>query len=245
MLNSWILAYSVIAVLIAGFVRGYGGFGFSMIAVVSLTLVLPPAEVVPVILLLEVAASAWLLPGVWRQVHWRSLGWLSLGVVLGTPAGVYLLANVPARPMRAAIAVVVLALAMVLIKGLSFQRIPGPRAAAFTGVVSGVLNGGAAVGGPPAILFYFSSPGGVALGRASLIAFFLGTDILAGIVSATQGLIHGRTFHLFALFLPPLIVGLVFGGRSFKKTDEGLFRRRVLLLLIILSAASLTRAIWD
>ena len=243
--STLVLAYGALAVLAAGFVRGYGGFGFSMIAVVSLTLVMPPGEVVPVILLLEVAASAWLLPGVWRQVHWRSLGWLSLGVLLGTPAGVYLLANVPDRPMRAAIAVVVLALAVILVKGLRFESIPGPRVATATGLVSGLFNGGAALGGPPAILFYFSSPGGAALGRASLIAFFLGTDVFAGAVCALQGLIQIRTLILFTVFLGPLILGLILGSRSFHKTDESVFRRRVLMLLMALSAVSLARTVWS
>ena len=84
-MNPTILIYTGTAVFIAAVVRGYSGFGFSMISTVSLTLVLPPAEVVPVVLLLEVIASGWLLPQVWRQVDWASLIPLSAGVVLGTP----------------------------------------------------------------------------------------------------------------------------------------------------------------
>ena len=48
-------------VLMAGYVRGYGGFGFSMITVAALSLICPPAQVVPVVLLLEVAASLFLM----------------------------------------------------------------------------------------------------------------------------------------------------------------------------------------
>jgi uncharacterized membrane protein YfcA len=61
------------SILLAGIIRGYSGFGFSMTAVVSLSLVMPPPEAVPMILLLEVAASLWLLPRVWRQIDWKSL----------------------------------------------------------------------------------------------------------------------------------------------------------------------------
>ncbi len=45
-------------ILVAGVIRGYSGFGFSMVAAISLSLFFSPSEVVPVIFSLEVAASA-------------------------------------------------------------------------------------------------------------------------------------------------------------------------------------------
>ena len=59
-----LLSIAAAVVFAAAIIRGYSGFGFSMICAVSLSQVLPPVEVVPLILLLEVAASSWLLPGV-------------------------------------------------------------------------------------------------------------------------------------------------------------------------------------
>ena len=44
------IVFSCMAILLAGVVRGYSGFGFAMIAVLSLSLFLPPAAVVPVFL---------------------------------------------------------------------------------------------------------------------------------------------------------------------------------------------------
>ncbi len=81
------LIYSGLVILVAGIIRGYSGFGFSMIAVISLSLVMPPTEIVPVILVLEVIASMWLLPRICRQIHWKSISWLSIGVLPGTLRG--------------------------------------------------------------------------------------------------------------------------------------------------------------
>ena len=39
--------YGVVCVFLAAIVRGYSGFGFSMLAVISLSLLLPPAQIVP------------------------------------------------------------------------------------------------------------------------------------------------------------------------------------------------------
>jgi hypothetical protein len=67
------LAFSVAAVLAGAFIKGYTGFGASMVWVTSLALVLPPLQVVPMVLLFEVVTSIGLLRHVWREVEWRSL----------------------------------------------------------------------------------------------------------------------------------------------------------------------------
>ena len=50
---SALLIFSFATVVVAGYVRGYGGFGFSMITVAALSLFFAPVQVVPVVLLLE------------------------------------------------------------------------------------------------------------------------------------------------------------------------------------------------
>jgi len=232
------------SILVAGIIRGYSGFGFSMVAVMSLSLIFPPVEVVPLILVLEIVASVSLLPRVWRQVDWRSLLWLSMGVLLGTPAGVYLLANVPARPMRAAIAITVMTLVVLLWRGFALKTMPGRNQTLFTGVASGLLNGAATIGGPPVILFYLSTPAGVAVSRASIIAFFLGLDFLTFVICLSQGLVHAKTGVMAGACLIPLLIGISLGSHFFNQSNEESFRRKVLVLLMILGIAALIRALW-
>jgi uncharacterized membrane protein YfcA len=243
-MDIYIIAFSALAVLVAGIIRGYSGFGFSMIATTSLTLVLPPVEVIPVVLLLEILASASLLPRVWKQIDWRSLSWLSVGVLLGTPPGVFLLAHVPAKPMRAGIAFTIMLFVVLLWRGFHLKKMPGKPETVTTGLFSGFLNGAAAIGGPPVILFYFSSPAGVAVSRASIIAYFLGTDSLAWLVSLAQGLVTLQTGILTGILCAPLLVGIFIGNRFFTRSDESAFKQKVLILLMVLSLAALSRAVY-
>ena len=74
------VAFILLSVLAGAFVKGNSGFGASMMWVASLSLVLPPHRVVPMVLLWEVGSSLQLLPEVWRKIEWRSLGWLFIGV---------------------------------------------------------------------------------------------------------------------------------------------------------------------
>lgn len=245
MLEIPVTLFAILVVVAAGFVRGYSGFGFSMIVVVTLSMILTPSQIVPVVLLLEVAASLWLMPHVWQQVQWRFLGWLFLGVAVGTPVGSELLSNMPDRPMRAAIAMAVIALALMLWWGVRLKKMPGKPAIISGGLISGVLNGSAAIGGPPVVLLLFSSPASVDVSRASLILFFLGTDIYATIMCAVHHMVTVQTLLFAALLLIPLVSGLYLGNRSFIHTPPETFRKRVIILLCALSFAALIRSIFN
>ena len=229
-MDIFVIVFSALAVLIAGIIRGYSGFGFSIIATTSMTLVLPPVDVIPVVLVLEILASAWLLPRVWKQIDWKSLSWLSAGVLIGTPPGVYLLAHVPARPMRAGIALSIMVLVVLLWRGFHLKKMPARTRTAATGLVSGLLNGSAAIGGPPVILFYFSSPAGATVSRASIIAYFLGTDSLVWVLSLAHGLVTIKTGILSGILCAPLLLGIFLGNRFFSHSKEGAFKRKVLIL---------------
>ena len=238
-----IVAYAVACIFGAAVVRGYSGFGFSLLGVSALSLLLPPAQIVPPIFILEVAASLHLLPGAWRDIHWRALLWLTVGCLVGTPFGVYALAHVPAAPMTLALAAFVLIATVLLARGYALQSVPGPGATFATGAASGLFNGGFGIGGPPVILFFFSSPAGVAVGRASMIAFFLLTDITALAWQGWNGLLSLTTLWRALLFLPALVAGVWLGNRGFIHADPATFRRWVLRLLMLLAVVSGARAL--
>jgi hypothetical protein len=58
-----LLAAAITIVFLAAIVRGYSGFGFSLLAITSQSLLYAPAIVIPSVFLLEIAASIHLLPG--------------------------------------------------------------------------------------------------------------------------------------------------------------------------------------
>lgn len=238
-------AYAVLCVVAAGVVRGYSGFGSSLLAITSLSLLLPPAEIVPSVFMLEIAASLHLLPSVWRDIHWRALTWLTIGCMVGTPFGVYALASVPTAPMTLALAIFVLAATVLLAQGYALKRMPGPALTLATGVASGLCNGGFGIGGPPVILFFLSSPAGAAAGRASIIAFWVLTDVMGLAWQGWNGLLTPPTFWRALAFLPPLLVGIWIGHRSFKGANPAAFRRWVLFLLVILAVLTGGRAFLD
>ncbi len=237
------VAYGLVCILGAAFVRGYSGFGFSLLAVTALSLRLAPAEIVPSIFMMEIAASLHLLPSIWREVHWRAIGVLLIGYTIAVPLGVWLLASMPQAPMKVALGLAVLVSTLLLMRGFALRRMPGLGATLATGGASGLLNGAFGIGGPPVILFFFSSPAGDAIGRASIIAFFLATDAIGLVVLAREGLVTQESLVRALVFLPALIAGIWLGARSFKHSDQASFRKWVLRLLALLALLTFAQGV--
>lgn len=238
------LAISSAAIFIAAIVRGFSGFGFSLLSVTALSLALdlPVQQVVPSIFLLEIAASLNLIPGIWREIEWASLKWLMAGYVLGLPVGTYALVNAPADPTQIVLGLFVIATSLLMLRGFRLQRTPGAAACTGTGVASGVLNGAFGIGGPPVVLFYFSTPAAANIGRASIIFFFLFTDLLGILYFATQDIVTQQSFVQFILWMPALLIGLWAGAHGFRRMNQDAFRRWVLVILIALGALGIVKA---
>jgi uncharacterized protein len=241
--SDWqVLALSSAAIFLAAIVRGFSGFGFSLLSITAISLILPVAQIVPSIFLLEIAASINLIPGIWREIHWRSLTWLMVGYVIGLPVGGYALIHAPEAPAQIVLGIFVIGTSILMLRGFHLARTPAAPASTATGAASGVLNGAFGIGGPPVVLFYFSTPGAAAIGRASIIFFFLFTDLLGVGYFATQGIVTAQSFVQAVLWLPALLIGVWIGAHGFRRMDQDAFRRWVLVILIALALLGIGKA---
>ena len=111
-----------LVILTAAVIRGYSGFGFSALTVAGLTMILPPAEVIPIAFLLELGASTHMLPLVWKDIDWNRLRWLTIGMLIATPIGVYLLSILPEIPTRWLVLSLIFISSLLLLKGYKLKE---------------------------------------------------------------------------------------------------------------------------
>lgn len=235
----WIFA--IAAVFFAAIVRGFSGFGFSALSVALLSFVFSPMAAVPAVMTLEVAASAFLLPGVWRQVDIKWLIPVCIGIAFGTPFGVWLLSSLDEDAARILVygMLSVLAAAHCLRAGKTLSAPP-----LIVGVFAGAANGLAAVAGLAAALFLLASARSAAVARASLIALFFVSDIYALLWGGGFGLLRPMHGVLFAAFILPLLVGVFVGGRLFAGGGERHYRKLSAALILLASGIGLLRLFW-
>ncbi len=103
-----------LAVLVAAFVRGYSGFGYSAMVIAAASLVTSPLNFVAVVVIAETAMTLQAWKGIGPEVDWRRVRWLLLGAVVGLPLGLWALTAIPENWARAVISGYVLAMCLVL-----------------------------------------------------------------------------------------------------------------------------------
>ncbi len=245
-----LLAASLCVVFAAGIVRGFAGFGFSALCVAGLSLFMPPAQVVPPIFVLEVLASLSLLRAALPHADWRWLSWLVLGNALCIPLGVALLAYVSETPLRLLIGALLWLGAALLRSGWCLALQPTPAVRLATGLVSGFVNGVAAIGGIAVAVLLSATALPPAAMRATMILMFLFTDLYAlawaGVLPGEGGrdLLGAGTVQLALWLAPAMLAGIGLGQRAFAGVSAERFRRRVLDLLLLIAGLSVLRALW-
>lgn len=230
-------------VLLASVVRGFSGFGFAIAAVPLLTFVLAPAKVVPVVMLLQTLAGVGTAARAWRSIDWSIMRWLWAGSLLGLGPGLALLGVLPPDTMRLAIAAIVTLAVLSLALGLRLRVIPGRAAIIGIGALAGLLNGAAAMPGPPVIALYLAVPQSIEACRASLTTFFLATAVMGTTLAFATGLIDVGSLALAATLVPPLVLGSWLGERLFRLGGARFYRPAALILLAVVALVSLLRTL--
>ena len=236
------LVWMALAILIAGFVRGYSGFGFSALTIAASGLVMNPLQFVAVVVIWEAVMTLQAWGGVGRDVDWRRVGLLLAGAVIGMPVGLWALNSISVDAARAAISTYVLAMSLILLAGLSFRR-KVPAAGTFAvGVVSGIANA-PGMGGLPVAAFFAAQPIAPAVFRATLVAYFPILDLYSAPLYWLNGMVTWATLHASLVGLPLVLLANWAGSRHFLHTDPQDFRRFAIGLLALLALLGLVKAV--
>jgi uncharacterized membrane protein YfcA len=231
-----------VAVLVAAFVRGYSGFGYSAMVIAAASLVTSPLNFVAVVMLAEVAMTAQSWRGVGAHVDWRRVRWLLIGAVVGLPLGLWALTGISENAARAVISAYVLLMCLILLVGFRFQTQVGRAGTIAAGMISGLANA-PGMGGLPVAAFFAAQPMAAPAFRATLVAYFPLLDVYSAPLYFWHGLISWDTLWASLWVLPLTFLGNWLGGRRFFQTDPQDFRRFAIYLLAGLAAMGLIRAV--
>jgi len=237
------LVWLALACLVAGFVRGYSGFGFSALLIAAASLVANPLNFVAVVVILETVMSLQHARGAGPDVDWKRVGWLLGGAAIGLPLGLWILTGVSEDTARAVVSGYVLLMCGVLLAGWRLaSEARGGAANGVAGVISGLANA-PGMGGLPVAAFFAAQPMPAAVFRATLIAYFPLLDLYSAPLYWLAGLVSWDTLWAALIALPVTLFGNWLGGRHFFGTDPQEFRRIAILLLAGLAMLGLGKAL--
>ncbi len=241
-LGLWAVLWMAAATLVAGFVRGYSGFGFSALLIAAASLVTNPLNFVAVVVILETVMSLQAAKGARQDVDWRRVGWLMAGAMLGLPLGLWILTGVSEDTARAVVSGYVLLMCAVLLAGWRLRGEVSGAGNGVAGLVSGLANA-PGMGGLPVAAFFAAQPMPATVFRATLIAYFPLLDLYSAPLYWLAGLVSWDTLWTALILLPITLLGNWLGGRHFFGTDPQDFRRFAIVLLAGLAVLGLGKAV--
>ena len=239
------LLLAAVTVLLAGFLRGFVGFGASLLIVMVLSALFGPLAAVPIANLTGVPATIQLLPTALRDGERSFMIPFAVTSFAAAPLGTLLLVTLDPTLMKIAISLFVLAMVAMLYRGWQLSRRTSPTVLYGGGIGAGFVQGAAGVGGPPAVVVALSRPGTAHEQRGNVI----GSVSALGLSSLLPLWYHGlftREVVTMTLVFMPLYMGATWvGARYFSGKGHKHFRNAALLTTAVIGVVTLGIAVHD
>jgi uncharacterized membrane protein YfcA len=236
------LIVTMAGVFAAAVLRGFTGFGFGIAAVPLLSLTLPPARVVPLVVTLQLVVGVAGLRSAVHECDWPAVRLLSPGLVIGVPVGLLILTTLPPNPVRLTIGVVIALSVLLIQRGVRLPPNPSRVISFGVGLVSGIINGLASMGGPPVVVYLLAVGHTAARMRATAIVYFMLSAGVAFVPMAAHGMITRDTLTWTAASLPVLFGGSRLGTWGFTRAKARHHRMVALMTLSALAVVLIGRA---
>ncbi len=223
-----ILLLVAVVTFAASYVQGATGFGFGILAMIFLPSLLLYTEANVLSSVLSALSALFVAVLTFRKIHWKNLWFPSLGCVVSTYLSVLFIKGQSSEILTLLLGVALLALSLYFFFFADKIRIkPTWYAGLIAGVLSGVMGGMFAIGGPPVVIYFMQSeeePDGY---FATISAYFVFLGVVSVGTKAAAGFITETVWIALAVGLLAMLAGSFVGKRTRDKIDGRLIKKVV------------------
>ncbi|HML10207.1 MAG TPA: sulfite exporter TauE/SafE family protein [Stellaceae bacterium] len=209
---------------VASLLQATNGFGFAVLAVPFFLILAPPGEAVPIVIVISLAVSLFVMPRLYRWVDVGLLRRVTLGGLAALPLGLLAFAHSDQIIAGAIAGTIVTSFALMLTwhrwRGHTRTLVLSPRRDFAVGAVAGVATGLVGMAGPPVLIYLMLVRAPLITMRATLIAFFAVIYAVTLTANAIFVGIPGRDWLIAASLLPFVWVGGRLGLRVGDRMGE-------------------------
>ena len=241
--NLWDLLLIGLGILLAGIVRGFVGFGASLIIVMTASVILGPRSAVAIATLSGLPSMLQLLPIAIKKADRGFVIPFGLAAMIAAPFGTWLLVSIEPIFMKIGISVTVMCMVLMLYKDVKISAHSNKKFLISVGIGAGLIQGSAGIGGPPAVAVALSKPGTTEEQRANVIGAVTALGICGIIPLWYHNLFTIQVIVTSVVFFPIYVASTWVGTRFFVKYGQSYFRNFSLIILTIISLATLIIAI--
>ncbi len=226
------LATGMAVVFFAGMTQGLTSFGFALIAVPLLSMRMPIAEVVPMVVVLCLGTNLIILAQTFRQVAFRKIGPLVVSSLVAAPLGTLALLYVVPETIKAVVGTVIVLASCAMLSGMRFPVRSEKLALVPVGMLSGFLNGSISMSGPPVALFMSNQNEDKDVFRANITLYSAILNVFTIGTFAAGGMLSRQVGSYLAWFVPVMIVGVLAGAWLESRVSQEAFRKLALCVIL-------------
>jgi len=237
------LSLLALIVFVAGIVRGCIGFAFSALVVASTSLWLDVKYTVIMVIFMEVMASLFMLKNVKAEIDYPLLKIITIGSVIASFFGVWVLANIHPDWHQVLMSIYLLIIALISLFKFEFKKPATKFRLYMTGLIAGFYNGMAGLGGIFVASMLSSSRYPIKNIRATMVVYFFMIEVAFFIGAYINGLVSKEVVITSFLLSIPMLLGIVVGAKMFTALPEAILKELVLFTLLVLSIAGLVKTL--
>lgn len=237
-----VLAAVAALVALAALVQGAMGFGFGLVSMATVPLLIGVKATVPLVTVFGLLLNVVLLFQLRDAVHRSRLWPTVLGALVGTPIGVAFLANADPSQLLVVLGVMLVFFAWWLGRSGAVRE----RHAAWgvgAGFFGGIMGGAFNTGGPPVVAYVSSKPWSPRGIRANLQGHFLLVGLFQIGLFISVGLLTADSLQTNLLLLPAMAAGALLGDAISSRLSPERFRLLIRGGLAILGVVMLARTL--
>ena len=228
------LLLPLLVIFVAVFTQSLSGFGVALVSMAMLPGLLGIRVAVPLVALVAIVLESTLLLRYHASLNLRTIRPLALAAVVGIPLGVFALRRVDEELTLTILGVVIAGYALYALSNLRLPELRHPLWATLAGFLSGLLSGAYNTGGPPVIIYGTAHRWQPDEFKSNLQGMFFVNDILVITSHALSGNFTPEVWRVYLPALPVIAVGILAGVSLSKLLNPAIFRKVVLVLLVIL-----------
>jgi uncharacterized membrane protein YfcA len=221
-------------IFLAVFTQSLSGFGIALVAMALLPALIEIQVATPLVAVVGVTIEFFLLIRYRRalniQVVWR----LIAASLVGIPLGVWALGRLNEDLVLSALGLLITGYALYALLNLKLPRLDHPLYIYVFGFVAGVLGGAYVTSGPPVIVYGDCQRWERAAFKSNLQGFFFFSSIFIVLAHTFGQNITPIVWRYYLFCIPAMIIGIVAGVSMDRVIDPVLYRKIVLVLLVVL-----------
>lgn len=226
---------------VAAFAQSLAGFGFGLLSVPMMALVVAPRDAIVVSVLVASVSTTTQAIADRRFTEWKTVRRLSILSYAGMPFGLILFNVVSEQVLRFGLGVVVLVATVLIVR--QFQIPHDARGYDWIlGFISGVLNTSTSTNGPPLVFLMKSRAMDASTFRATLNTIFSIANIGALILFFGSGKMNHNNLVGALVALPSLAIALRIGYAMRRHVREEAFTSLVAALMMLSGVSALIAA---